>query len=77
MQIVLCQFVIKQIQIHYIQIRYTQFCVNLDTFGYKFVFKIQIVLYQFVCKQPPFFFLSLKKMVPLDPQVCMNLLNQY
>jgi hypothetical protein len=44
------QFVVKLIQICYVQICYMQLCINLTTFGYKFVSKIQIVLYQFVSK---------------------------
>jgi hypothetical protein len=37
------RFVVKLIQICY-----TQFCINLDTFGCKFVFKIQIEVYTYL-----------------------------
>jgi hypothetical protein len=46
------------------QIRYIQFQVNLDMFGYKFVSKIQIVVYQFVHKTNAKKILSLKKSGP-------------
>ncbi len=49
-RLVLYQFVRKLTQICYIQFCYIQFRVNFDTFGYKFVSKIQNVLYHFVHK---------------------------
>jgi hypothetical protein len=50
LQISIYLVVLKLIQIQYIHICYIQFCINLDTFGYKFVSKIQIVVNQFVRK---------------------------
>jgi hypothetical protein len=52
-QISIYQFVLKLVQIQYIQIQYIQFRVNLDTFRYEFVSKIQIVANQFVRKMTP------------------------
>ncbi len=80
-QISIYQFVIRLIQIRYLQMCYIQFHVNLEMFGYEFVSKIQIVVYQFVCKTTTEKVLKYaKKGSPLTPRyvgICLISTKEY